>query len=44
MHRLKGLSYREISAELGVGEKGVEYHMMRALGFCREAIAAEVTP
>lgn len=39
MHRLKGLSYREISTELGVGEKGVEYHMMRALARCRRALA-----
>ncbi|EKU74089.1 RNA polymerase sigma factor [Sphingobium yanoikuyae] len=39
MHRLKGLSYREISVELGVGEKGVEYHMMRALARCRRAFA-----
>ena len=40
MHRLKGMSYREIASELGVGEKGVEYHMMRALARCRRAVAA----
>ncbi|WP_257547154.1 RNA polymerase sigma factor [Sphingopyxis sp. DBS4] len=37
MHRLKGMSYREIAEQLGVGEKGVEYHMMRALARCRRA-------
>ena len=40
MHRLKGMSYREIATELGVGEKGVEYHLMRALARCRRAVAA----
>lgn len=39
MHRLKGMSYRAIAEQLGVGEKGVEYHMMRALGRCRRAAA-----
>jgi len=39
MHRLKGMSYREISEKLGVGDKGVEYHMMRALDRCRRAAA-----
>lgn len=37
MHRLKGMSYREIAAHLAIGEKGVEYHMMRALSRCRRA-------
>lgn len=39
MHRLKGMSYRAIAEHLGVGDKGVEYHMMRALGRCRRAAA-----
>lgn len=39
MHRLQGLSYREISEKLGVGDKGVEYHIMRALARCRRACA-----
>ena len=39
MHRLKGMSYREISEQIGVGENGVEYHMMRALDRCRRAAA-----
>ncbi len=39
MHRLKGMSYREIAEQIGVGDKGVEYHMMRALGRCRRAEA-----
>lgn len=37
MHRLKGMSYKQISERLGVGEKVVEYHMMRALARCRRA-------
>lgn len=39
MHRLQGMSYREISERVGVGENGVEYHMMRALDRCRRAAA-----
>lgn len=37
MHRLRGMTYRQISERLGIGEKGVEYHMMRALARCRRA-------
>ena len=39
MHRLKGLSYRQIEVELGVGDKCVQYHMVRALSRCRKAAA-----
>jgi RNA polymerase sigma-70 factor (ECF subfamily) len=39
MHRLKGMTYREIAEELNLGDKGVEYHMMRALVRCRQTIA-----
>ena len=39
MHRLKGMSYRAIAEQIGVGENGVEYHMMRALRRCRRAAA-----
>ena len=39
MHRLRGMTYRQISERLGIGEKGVEYHMMRALARCRRAAA-----
>ena len=39
MHRLKGLSYRQIAEQLCVGDKCIEYHMMRALGRCRKAEA-----
>lgn len=35
MHRLQGKTYREIAKHLGVSDKGVEYHMMRALARCR---------
>ncbi|MGV7123124.1 sigma factor-like helix-turn-helix DNA-binding protein [Sphingopyxis sp. 550A] len=37
MHRLKGMSYRQIGEQLAIGGKGVEYHMMRALARCRRA-------
>ena len=37
MHRLKGMPYRTIAEHLGVGEKCIEYHMMRALARCRKA-------
>lgn len=40
MHRLRGMSYREIAEQLGIGDKGVEYHMMRALARCRRAVTA----
>ena len=39
MHRLRRQTYREIAVEIGICEQGVEYHMMRALGRCRKAIA-----
>ncbi len=40
MHRLRHLTYREIAEELQIGDKAVEYHMMRALARCRRMIAA----
>lgn len=39
MRRLKGMSHREISKRLGIGEKGVEYHMTQALARCGRATA-----
>lgn len=38
MHRLRSQTYREIANEVGIGEQGVEYHMMRALARCRTAV------
>lgn len=35
MHRLKCMTYAEISEQVGIGYNGVEYHMMRALARCR---------
>nr|WP_330219251.1 sigma factor-like helix-turn-helix DNA-binding protein [Sphingobium sp. AM] len=35
MHRLKCMTYAEISEQVGIGYGGVEYHMMRALARCR---------
>lgn len=39
MHRLRNMTYREIAEELSIGNQGVEYHMMRALARCRNAVA-----
>lgn len=39
MHRLKGLTYRQIEEQLGVGAKCVQYHMARALVRCKMAAA-----
>ena len=39
MHRLRGMTYAEISVQLGVGIKGVEYHNLRALARCRKAVS-----
>ncbi|MBE1526853.1 RNA polymerase sigma-70 factor (ECF subfamily) [Sphingopyxis sp. OAS728] len=41
MHRLRSQTYREIANEVGIGEQGVEYHMMRALARCRTAVASQ---
>ena len=37
MHRLTGKTYCEIAEDLGITEKGVIYHMSRALAGCRKA-------
>lgn len=37
MHRVRCLTYKEIAERLGIGDKAVEYHMMRALARCRKA-------
>lgn len=36
MQRLKGMTYREVGQELGVGTQCIEYHMMRALAEIRK--------
>ncbi|AJR26399.1 hypothetical protein TZ53_14420 [Sphingobium sp. YBL2] len=41
MHRLKCMTYAEISKQVGIGYNGVEYHMMRALARCRRTQAAQ---
>lgn len=38
MHRIRCMTYAEIAEKLGIGGKGVEYHMMRALARCRRAL------
>ncbi len=37
MSRLRCLTYKEIAEQLGIGNKAVEYHMMRARARCRKA-------
>lgn len=44
MHRLKGMSYRAIAERLSVGEKCIEYHMMRALARCRRIVVQKNDP
>ncbi|TPG38939.1 sigma-70 family RNA polymerase sigma factor [Sphingomonas koreensis] len=39
MSRVQEASYREIADQLGIGIRGVEYHMTRALSLCRRAVA-----
>lgn len=36
MRRLKGMTYREVGLERGVGTQCIEYHMMRALAEIRK--------
>ena len=38
MHRLTHKTYCEIAEELGIADKSVDYHMMRALARCRQAM------
>lgn len=40
MHRIRGMTYREIAGRFGMSNQGVEYHMMRALARCRKAVDA----
>lgn len=41
MHRLKGMTYRDIAERLGIRNKTVEKHMGRALARCRKAAPAQ---
>lgn len=41
MHRLRCMTYMEIAEQFGISNQGVEYHMIRALARCREAVAAQ---
>jgi len=44
MHRLTDKTYREIAKELGIAEKSVVHHMMRALARCRRAMTSINVP
>ena len=39
MHKYDGLSYGEIAAQLGISKNTVMVHMMKALAYCRDAMA-----
>lgn len=40
MHRLRSMTYAKIAEQLGITDQAVQYHMMRALALCREAVIA----
>lgn len=40
MHRLRSMTYAKIAERVGITDQGVQYHMMRALALCREAVIA----
>ena len=44
MHRLTDKTYCEIAEELGIADKSVEYHMMRALAQCRRVMTSINAP
>ncbi|WDF73620.1 RNA polymerase sigma factor [Novosphingobium sp. KACC 22771] len=37
MHRLTGMTQRQIAKQVGIGEQSVAYHMMRAVTQCKNA-------
>lgn len=39
MHRIRGLTYKQIAERIGISVATVEYHMMQALRLCRAAVA-----
>lgn len=39
IHWLRGMLYREIAEQLAIGDKAVEYHLMRALARFRRVAA-----
>jgi RNA polymerase sigma factor (sigma-70 family) len=42
LNRLDGLSQKAVAAHLGISEKTVERHVLRALEACRKALAEDV--
>lgn len=41
LHRLRRMTYKQIAEQIGISVATVEYHMMRALTFCRAAVAEQ---
>lgn len=44
MNRYNAMSYKEISVKLGITEKGVEFHMIKALKILREKLKECIVP
>jgi len=44
MNRYNAMSYKEISTKLGITEKGVEFHILKALKILREKLKECVVP
>jgi RNA polymerase sigma-70 factor (ECF subfamily) len=44
MHRYNNLTYKEISIKLGITEKGVEFHILKALKILREKLKECLVP
>ena len=41
LYKVHGLTYREIAAELGISQSGVEKHIMKGLAHCRRRFLEE---